>query len=77
MSDIVTRLHGVSGCTQKTFLHRIDWDDGQKVINDAIAEIENLRFELKAARNEIEIADGEIERLKALAAPPTSQGGGK
>jgi hypothetical protein len=33
----------------------------------AVIEIERLQFELKAARNELEIADGEIDRLKALA----------
>jgi hypothetical protein len=46
-------------------MHRLDWEDGKKVIADAITEIERLQFELKAARNEIEIADGEIERLRA------------
>jgi hypothetical protein len=35
--------------------------------HEAAAEIERLNFELKAVRNEIEIADGEIERLRGVA----------
>lgn len=44
--------------------------EGRALLRKGAGEIERMQFELKAARNEIEIADGEIERLRA-AAPPS------
>jgi hypothetical protein len=43
MSDILERLRTVDGCTQKTFMHRLNWAEGRQIIAEAAAEIERLR----------------------------------
>jgi archaellum component FlaC len=51
VSDLVERLRSVSGCTQKTFMHRLDWDDGKQIIAEAASEIERLRKELQSVQD--------------------------
>ncbi len=46
MPDIVERLRVAKACTQKTFLHSLDWADGRKLLDEAISEIEQLRAKI-------------------------------
>lgn len=43
MTDIVKRLRSVSGCTQKTFMHSLNWEEGSRIIGEAADYIEYLQ----------------------------------
>lgn len=70
MTDIVDRLKAVSGCTQKTFMHRLDWDEGRQIITEAAAEIEQLRRDLDHAKAMQAVWMNRARRAEALALSP-------
>lgn len=63
--DIIDRLNSVSACTQKTFIHQLDWKDGRSIVAAAIEEIKRLRNDLALAILEREAAD-EVARTARL-----------
>lgn len=61
--DVLEHLRTMSGCTQKTFLHRLDWAEGRQILDAAVAEIERLRALVRA---QDALAEQVVELRQAL-----------
>lgn len=63
--DVIDELNSLSACTQKTFMHRLDYTDGHRIVSAAIDEIRRIRADLALALLERDAAD-EVARTARL-----------